>query len=152
VLIGGSMSLAPDRLLGDLFGVATSLFFGAYFLAIRVARRTTAAGVVTFSTSLITSVLLLVVALSLEPTLTPSSFAGLGALAALAFISHAGGQGLLGYALGHLSAAFSSLVIFLEAVAAALIAWVVLGEALGPEQVVGGALILAGVFVARPRS
>jgi drug/metabolite transporter (DMT)-like permease len=35
VLIGGSFTLAPERLLGDLFGVATSLFFGLYFLAVR---------------------------------------------------------------------------------------------------------------------
>ena len=41
------------------------------------------------------------------------------ALAGLALISHSGGQGLLTYALGHLAAAFSSLVIFIEAVAAA---------------------------------
>jgi drug/metabolite transporter (DMT)-like permease len=152
VLIGGSLTFAPERLAGDLFGVATSLFFGAYFLALRVARRTAPPGVVTFSTSAITATLLLAVALATEPTLLPASLAGAGALAALALISHAGGQGLLGFALGHLSAAFSSLVIFLEAIAAAVIAWLVLGEALGPEQIVGGILIMAGVFVARPRS
>jgi drug/metabolite transporter (DMT)-like permease len=92
------------------------------------------------------------VALAVEPTLLPASLGGAAALAAMAFISHAGGQGLLGYALGHLSAAFSSLVIFLEAIAAAVIAWLVLGEALGPEQMLGGVLILAGVLAARPRS
>jgi drug/metabolite transporter (DMT)-like permease len=152
VLIGGSFTLAPERLLGDLFGVATSLFFGLYFLAVRVARRTVRAGTLTFSSTLVTTALLLMVALAVEPTLLPASIGGAAALAAMAFISHAGGQGLLGYALGHLSAAFSSLVIFLEAIAAAVIAWLVLGEALGPEQMLGGVLILAGVFAARPRS
>ena len=77
---------------------------------------------------------------------------GARALIGLALISHAGGQGLLAYALGHVSAAFSSLVIFMEAIAAALVAWVVLGEALGPEQILGGLLILGGIFIARPRS
>ncbi len=43
-------------------------------------------------------------------------------------------------------------MIFLEAVAAALVAWAVLGEQLGWLQVVGGVAILAGIFVARPRS
>ncbi|HUG63540.1 MAG TPA: DMT family transporter [Methylomirabilota bacterium] len=152
VLIGGSYSLAPERLLGDLFGLATSFFFGAYFLAIRVARRSAPSGALTFASTTFTAVILFVVAMALEPTMFPASIGGLAALAALALISHAGGQGLLAYALGHLSAAFSSLVIFLEAVAAAVFAWIVLGETLGPEQVVGGVLILAGIFVARPRS
>lgn len=152
VLIGGSWSFAPDRLPGDLLGVVTSIFFGAYFLAVRVARRTVPSGAITAVTTVITAAGLFIVAAAMEPTLLPSSLAGLSALMALAFISHAGGQGLLAFALGHLSAAFSSLVIFLEAIAAALVAWAVLGEAIGVTQVVGGLAILAGIFVARPRS
>jgi drug/metabolite transporter (DMT)-like permease len=152
VLIGTSYHLAPERLIGDFYGLVTSLFFGAYFLAVRVARRTAPSGAVTMASTVMTAGMLFVVALALEPRLLPASAAGLLALGGLAFISHAGGQGMLAYALGHLSAAFSSLVIFLEAVAAAVVAWLVLGEALGPEQVVGGVLILAGIFVARPRS
>jgi drug/metabolite transporter (DMT)-like permease len=152
VLIGGSWTLAPERLVGDLYGVLTSLFFGAYFMAIRVARRTVPSGTITFVSTVITSAALFVVAWVLEPTLLPASLGGAAALAGLAFISHSGGQGLLAYALGHLSAAFSSLVIFLEAIAAAVVAWAVLGEAIGWSQVAGGVAILAGIFVARPRS
>lgn len=152
LLMGGSYQVAPERFTGDLYGVITSLFFGLYFLAVRVARRSLPAGVATFSTTVITAAVLLVVALVMEPTLLPASTGGALALAGLAFVSHIGGQGLLAYALGHLSAAFSALVIFLEAVFAAAIAWMVLGETLGMIEAAGGALILAGVFVARPRS
>ena len=38
-----------------------------------------------------------------------------------------------------------------EAVAAAVFAWIILAEAVGPLQAMGGALILAGIFAARPR-
>ena len=69
----------------------------------------------------------------------------------MAFISHAGGQGLLAVALGRLPPVFSSLVIFLEAIAAALLGWIALGEALTLPQVLGGALILFGIWIARPR-
>jgi drug/metabolite transporter (DMT)-like permease len=69
----------------------------------------------------------------------------------MAWISHAGGQGLLSVALGRLPPVFSSLVIYLEAVAAALFAWVLLGEALTPVQTLGGLLILAGIWTARPK-
>ena len=69
----------------------------------------------------------------------------------MAWISHTGGQGLLSIALGRLPAAFSSLVIFLEAIAAAGFGFVVLGEPVSAVQAFGGLMILAGIFVARPR-
>ena len=72
---------------------------------------------------------LFVAALIMEDTFLPGTWAGVGALVALAVISHTGGQGLLAFALGHLSAAFSSLVIFLEAVAAAFFGWLIFAEA-----------------------
>ena len=73
-------------------------------------------------------------------------------LLALAMISQVAGQGLLAFALGTLPAPFSSLVIFLEAVAAALFAWILLHEALEPMQWLGGVLILGGIWFARPRN
>ncbi|MCO5134608.1 MAG: EamA family transporter [Phyllobacteriaceae bacterium] len=55
-------------------------------------------------------------------------------------------------ALGSLSAAFSSLVIFVEALAAAFFGWAVFGETLSPLQFAGAALILTGIWIARPKS
>ena len=73
-------------------------------------------------------------------------------LFALALVSHAGGQGLLSVALGRLPTVFSSLVIFLEAVAAAGFAWLLLDEPVSLLQALGGAVILYGIWVARPRT
>ena len=86
-----------------------------------------------------------------EPALIPRSAGGVAALFAMAWISHCGGQGLLSVALGRLSAAFSSLVIFLEAIGAAGLGYLVLGEPVSAIQASGGLAILAGIFVARPR-
>jgi drug/metabolite transporter (DMT)-like permease len=69
----------------------------------------------------------------------------------MAWISHAGGQGRLSLALGRLPAAFSSLVIFLEAIAAAGFAYLLLGEPLTWAQAAGGLSIMAGIFIARPK-
>jgi drug/metabolite transporter (DMT)-like permease len=152
ILIGGSWRLNPDHLVGDVFGLLTSVFFGLYFLAIRVARRDGGSGAIAFVTTLVTAALLFIVAAIMEPTLFPASLGGLAALFGLAFISHIGGQGLLTYALGHLSAAFSSLVIFVEAIAAAVFAWLLLSESLGIAQIIGGIAILSGIYLARPRT
>lgn len=151
LLIGASFAVDPDRLVGDIFGVITSFFFGLYFLSIRVARRSRGAGALTMTSTAITAMVLLVVALVSGQGLWPQSLTGLGALLALGFVSHTGGQGLLAVALGSLSAVFSSLVIFIEALAAALFAWLIFSEALGPWQAAGGALILIGIWLARPR-
>ena len=104
-----------------------------------------------FISTAITTVILFVIALALEPRLMPQSVYGALVLLALALVSQVGGQGLLAVALGILPATFSSLVIFLEAVAAAALAWAILGEALGVLQMLGGLLILAGIYLARPR-
>lgn len=150
-LIGNTWSVNPGHLRGDLYGLVTSVFFGAYFLAVRRARRVFGAGRTLFLSSLVTACVLLVEALVIEDQMWPLAFAAVAALVALALVSHSGGQGLLAYALGHLPAAFSSLVIFLEAVAAACFAWLILGEAIGPVQVVGAITIFLGISIARPR-
>lgn len=150
-LVGMTMRVSPEHLVGDLYGIATSLFFGAYFLPVRVARRRHSAAKITFLATLVTSVGLLAIAWVVEPRILPSTVESAASLAGLAVVSHSGGQGLLAFALGHLPAAFSALVIFLEAVAAAVFGWMFLGEPVSWAQAVGGAMILGGLYVARPR-
>jgi drug/metabolite transporter (DMT)-like permease len=151
-LLAQSFHLKPVGAVGDLLGVATGVFYGLYFLAVQAARKTTSAARVTFEATLITAAILFVVAFLTEPTILPRSGMGLAALIAMAWVSHSGGQGLLAVALGRLPATFSSLVIFLEAIAAAGFAWAALGEPVTLAQALGGVTILAGIFIARPRS
>ncbi len=149
-LLGASYSFDRGHLIGDAYGIATSAFFGAYFMAVRVARRNAGTGRIVFLSSVITAPVLLAATMLMEGRLLPASFGGAMALFALSFFSHAGGQGFLAFALGHLPAAFSSLVTFLGSLVAAGLAWIFLGEAMSPVQALGGALILTGMYVARP--
>ncbi|MCB5177275.1 DMT family transporter [Microvirga lenta] len=150
-LIGQSLQVDPARIQGDLFGVVTAFFFGLYFLTVGEARKTAGAAQVTFEAGVVTSAVLLVIAVLFDSRVVPHTWEGAMALAAMAFISQAGGQGLLVIALGRLPAVFSSLVIFLEAVAAAVFGWLILNEALTLVQSLGGALILIGIWAARPK-
>ncbi|MBL0370877.1 DMT family transporter [Rhizobium sp. KVB221] len=157
-LVGGgalvyqSMSLNPAHAIGDALGIGTGVFFGLYFLAVGAARKETSAARVTFEMSLVTVVILLAAALVIEGDILPHTALGWGVLFALAFVSHAGGQGLLSIALGRLPTIFSSLVIFIEAIAAAGFAWVLQNEPVSVTQAIGGAVILAGIWIARPRA
>ena len=151
-LVGASLRLDPAHVRGDFQGVVTAFFFGLYFLAVERARDGAGAGRVTFEASVVTAAVLLPIALGLEGNILPASTSGWLVLAGLAWVSHAGGQGLLSVALGRLPATFSSLVIFLEAVATAAFGWIVLSERVTLVQASGGALILVGIYVARPRN
>lgn len=151
LLVGASFSVAPERFMGDLCGLIVSAFFGGYVLSVRRLRQTMGAGELMYRSSVITAAGLLVVALAGGGAMWPSDFSGVGALVAIALLSHVGGQGLTAFALGHLPAAFSSLVIFLEALAAAVTGYVVFDEAMTPLQIAGAALLVAGIIVARPR-
>ncbi|MGZ9723338.1 DMT family transporter [Rhizobium miluonense] len=151
-LVVQSLAFNPSRAVGDGLAVVTGAFFGLYFLAVGAARGGTNAARVTFELSVITSVLLFLVAIFFEPRILPQSASGWGVLLALGLISHAGGQGLVSVALGRLPTVFSSLVIFLETIAAALFAWILFGENVTLIQALGGVIIIAGIWISRPRS
>src|SRR5262245_14957025 len=121
-------------------------------LAIRAERLRMRVGKIAFYSTAISAACLFVVAIVLEPTIMPHSLGGVAALIALALISQVAGQGLMAVALGTLPATFSSLVIFVEAIAAAIFGWIILSEALDLIQIAGGALILVGIWIARPRT
>jgi drug/metabolite transporter (DMT)-like permease len=156
-LVGGgallmeTLRVRPEGASGDLEGLATGVFFGLYFLAVQSARREASAARVTFESTVLTAAALFVVAAVAERQFLPHTLSGALALLAMSWISHAGGQGLLTIALGRLPAAFSSLVIFLEAIAAAVFAYLLLGEPVSRVQGLGGLLIVAGIWIARLR-
>lgn len=151
LLMGQSYSYAPQRLMGDIYGLITAIFFGFYILAIGRARTTHGSARLVFMSTLITAGVLFAVALLMEDRLLPASLNGWLILIALALVSQVAGQGLLAIALGRLPATFSSLVIFVEAIAAAALGWIFLGEHLGLTQMLGGVAILAGIWIARPK-
>jgi drug/metabolite transporter (DMT)-like permease len=154
-LVGQSFAIAPGRLVGDGLAEITAIFFGGYFLAVEQARATHRAARSTFLMSIIAAIILGIVAIAatvfLGQRLVPLDARGWVVLLLLGWVSHVGGQGLLAVALGSLPAMFSSLVIFLEALAAACLGWLVLGEIVTPLQAAGGLVILIGIYVARPR-
>ncbi|MCD8140035.1 MAG: DMT family transporter [Planctomycetaceae bacterium] len=157
ILVGKTMSVNPEYLRGDIYGIITALFFGLYFLAIGHARQKGGvAARITLVQTGVTAVALLVIA-AMHSWYTgvgffPTSVRGVAALLGLALVSQVAGQGLMTVSLGRLPTVFSSLVIFIEAIAAAMLGWVFLGERLSLAQAVGGILILIGIAVARPGS
>jgi drug/metabolite transporter (DMT)-like permease len=100
-------------------------------------------------TSTVTAILLFPAALLSGERVLPETGLGWLNLLGLALVSHAAGQGLIAYALAHLPAAFSSVSLLFQPVMAAIFAWMLLAEPLVPLQVLGGLVVLAGIYLAR---
>ncbi|MEQ8966875.1 MAG: DMT family transporter [Azospirillaceae bacterium] len=149
LLVGDSLSIGMTTAAGDLLGIATAVFYGAYILAVgRLRAEFSVATVMTWS-GLATAAAILPVALLLGEPMLAGTATGWAILIGLAWISHAGGQSLIAFALAHLPAAFSSVSLLLQPMIAAALAWVLLAEPLGPVQAAGGSVILAGIVLAR---
>lgn len=152
LLLGDSLQLGERHLLGDALGLGTAVFYAAYIIAVgRLRGRFSTATVMSWSGIATCIALVPIVVLSGESFVAVSAF-GWAVLAGLALISHAGGQSMIAYALAHLRPAFGAVGLLLQPLLAALIAWFLFGEGLGPLQIAGACVILAGVVLARQGS
>ncbi len=149
VLMGRSVTLSLTHLGGDALGLVTAVFYAGYIVAVgRLRARFSTATIMAWS-GLVTCLVLLPVAVISGESLIATSVSGWAVLVGLALVSHAGGQSLIAYALAHLPAAFSSVGLLLQPAVAAVLAWIILAEALGPWQALGAAVILVGIYLAR---
>ena len=150
MLVRTSLGFSQTGLVGDAFGVITAMFYAAYILAVKGLRdRGETTLHLMAATSTITAVFLFPVALASGDQMLPATAYGWWILVGLALVSHAAGQGLIAYALAHLPAAFSSVSLLLQPVMAALFAWLILSESLVPLQILGGLVVLVGIYLAR---
>jgi len=153
VLVGPNFAVGGTRLLGDALGALTGAFYAGYMLAIKDARdaQASTARLMAWSTTITAAVLLPVALLSPQP-FWPATITGWYVVLALALVSQILGQGLIAYAFAHLPASLSSVSLLIQPVMASIFAWALFGEAIGLVQFAGGAIVLAGIWIARKGS
>ncbi|MDM9647371.1 DMT family transporter [Rhizobium sp. S163] len=149
ILKGGPAALGQGDLLGDGGAVLAAVAYALYILAIgRLRTRFDTVRIMLWSTAS-AAVCLFPFGFFVEGHLMPTTAYGWAMVFGLAFISHASGQVAITYALAYLPAAFSSLTLLLQPVVAAILAWILLSEPIGPMQAIGGLVVLAGIMIAR---
>jgi len=147
--LAGFPGTSATALLGDGLGVVTAMFYAWYLLSMKGLRDRGAATLQLMAvTTTITALILAPVAFVSGEALLPPSAAGWLKLLGLAWISHSAGQGLIAYALAHLPAAFSAVGLLFQPVMAAAFAWLLLSEPVSALQCAGGAIVLAGIYLA----
>lgn len=149
ILSRASLSLSQDHFIGDLLGVLTAVFYAAYQMSVeRLRRRFSTMTIMKFAIP-ISALCMVPAALASGEELFPVTLAGWAFLVALAAGPQVFGQGLIAWALAHLPVAFASVSLLVQPVTAAIVAWMLFDEVIGPQQAIGGVIVLAGIMLAR---
>jgi drug/metabolite transporter (DMT)-like permease len=149
LLVGPSFGAPGTRLAGDALGAVTAMFYGAYMLAIWRSRESGGTAAVMVLSSAVSALLLFPLALAFGGDLLAQSPRGWLVLFGLAVIPQVAGQSLIAYAMAHLPASLSAASLLVQPVFATAYAWLLLGEDMGAMQMAGGAVVLAGIYLAR---
>ena len=149
LLVGAS---SGGHLKGDLLGLLTAVFYASYFLSVGWLRERFATSTIMAHTVTCAAIILAPIAVLSGEPLLGYSMAGWLDVIGLAVVSQILGQGLVIYALAHLPAHFSAVTLLLQPAMAAGLAWWLFKETPAPQQAVGGAIMLAGIVLARKGS
>jgi drug/metabolite transporter (DMT)-like permease len=152
IIARGDIGLSAGSLKGDLYAVLGAAAAGAYFTVGRRLRRQLGHFEYAFLTYSASAVMLL--AWALAGGYRMSGFASVNYLwfALLAAGPQVFGHTSLNWALRYLPASRVSVFILGEPVGSALLAWLFFGEVPGYNVVIGGVLILYGVYLALRRA
>jgi drug/metabolite transporter (DMT)-like permease len=134
---------------GDGLALLTAVFYGSYLLSVKILRgRYTTLEVMAIS-SAACAVVALPFALAFGGQFFPTTMSGWLSAFGLGWIVHAGGQGLIAYAMARLPASFSVVGLLSQPVMVAVIEWLRYDQLLTPMQMLGGGIILLGILLAR---
>jgi drug/metabolite transporter (DMT)-like permease len=146
LLLGRSFELSPQHFSGDLLALLAGLFYTFYLIAVDRARRVMAPWPVLAIATAAGALPLLVFSLALGEQVMPGDWTP---LILLSFGSQVVGQGLLVYAMGHLTPVVVGLGLLTQPAASAVIGWLAYGEKLGPADAAGALLICIALVLIR---
>lgn len=149
ILLGRSLDISPETLLGDLFCVLAGLLYVIYLLVLQRQRGSLGSWTILFWSSLAGAPLLLVLALAVGERVWPQNW---WPLIALAVLGQLVGQGLLVFALRHFSALVIGLALLTQPAVGALTGWWVFGETMSALDVLGMVLVGSALVLARAAS
>jgi drug/metabolite transporter (DMT)-like permease len=146
ILMGTSLEISRETLVGDLFCLLAGLFYAGYLLILQNARAKLGSwSLLTWSAAAGAPVLLGIALLRGEPV-WPTNWTP---LIALFILSQLVGQGLLVFSLKHFPPLIIGLALLTQPAVAALSGWYAFGEIIGPVDVLGMVLLGAALVLAR---
>lgn len=148
-LVGPSFGGEGDAWIGDLMGLTTAFVYSGYQISTKVLVGRYPVQVVMVAVSLVSSAFLAVFALLSPGHFVPVTMNAWLAVIALTLVSQVFGQGLIAYGMKAVPASLASIILVLQPAAAAVLGWLILGQALSSRQMAAGGVIIAGIYLAR---
>ncbi|UCE81275.1 MAG: EamA family transporter [Methanobacteriota archaeon] len=143
---------ASDTLFGDLLAFLGGLCAGIYFLSGRRARQRISLGPYVFSVYLFSALMLLIAAVLVGDTLIVLEGRELSLFLLLAIVPTILGHTMFNYALKKVPAHIVSTSVLGEPVGASILAFLLLPEETpGPWIIIGGALVIMGLYIVLSR-
>lgn len=149
LLTGENFALAPQRFAGDLLATLAAAFYCGYLLTLKSVRRDVPVARLMAQSSALSALIMLAIAAARGEVLVPAGLDAWLVLIGLALVTQVGGQTLIAYGIGHVSAHVAALGLMCQPAVATLAAWLLFGERVTPLQFGGAGLILAGIWLAK---
>ena len=146
LLLGNSLEVSRDHFTGDLLALLAGFFYFLYLVVVDRARQAMRPWPVLAIATAAAAPPMLILALALGETVMPTDWTP---VILLSISSQLIGQGLLVYAMGHLSPVLVGLCLLTQPVASALIGWLAYDERLSLGDGVGALLICAALVLIR---
>ena len=146
ILMGRSLEIGTETLAGDLFCLLAGFFYAIYILLLQSARANIGSWSLLAWSSVSSVPLLIVIAVLLDEPVWPHNW---WPLVALALGSQLIGQGLLVYSLKHFPPLVIGMALLTQPGIGVISGWFAFGEAIGPVDLFGMALVAAALALAR---
>ena len=146
-IVGTDVLRHPQLGVGDAFAVGGAACYAGYLLYVRRSRQSIDALTFSAISGVAAAATLLVICLVIGTPLGAYTAQSWWALIGLALVTQVVGHLSVAYALGRLPVSRTSIALLGQAPLTAMLAVPLLGERLTTLQIVGGTLVLAGIFV-----
>ena len=146
MLVWQSADFGAGHPLGDGLAMVAGLCYASYIITAARLRSGRTSAEINLWTCAVGAPILLVIALATGQDVLPPTRYDWALMIALGVISQATGQGLIVWGLAYLPASFAAVALLVAPIAAAIFAWLILGETLTTLQLVAIAVVLAGVY------
>jgi drug/metabolite transporter (DMT)-like permease len=148
VISWGDLGRGEAHLFGNLLALAGAVMIAGYLMIgrrVRARRSLTTYIALVYGSASVTLILIVIVARQPMFGFSPAAY---GWLLALALVPQLVGHSTLNWSLRYLSATYVAIITLSEPIGSGILAFIILGEVITRSTAAGGALVLAGIYIA----
>ena len=153
--LGGALLMTSMRasgtggtITGNALALLSMLGYALYLIAVKHARREHGTLAIMLWSSAAAASCLFLGAAAAGEHIVPTTVSGWSVVIVMGLVTHVAGQGLIAFGMREAPVGLGSILLLTQPVVAAIAAWPMFGETLGPLEIIGALLVLAGLALA----